>query len=120
MKVNHRQADGKTSSERLLAAASAADLVAGSDDDRAWFERHHSRSYRIRPPIGGERPLAPKRRGFKPMVLVRQLEPGQRGRIPFAWRKGEPLLNSERTGEELFLAIMTDANVTILERTTRP
>ena len=46
------------------------------------------------------------------MVLVRQLEPGSCGQIPFAWRRGEPLLNAEAVGERLFWALVTGADVT--------
>ena len=52
----------------------------------------------------------------RPMVLVRQLEPGSRGQIPFTWRRGEPLPNVEAVSERLFWALVTGADVTILER----
>jgi hypothetical protein len=59
-------------------------------------------------------------RGFKPMIVVKQLEPGQRGRVPFAWRRGEPLLNSEAVAERVFWAAVAGANITIVERAARP
>jgi hypothetical protein len=44
------------------------------------------------------------KRGFKPMVAVRQIAPGERVRAPFGWRKGAPLLNSEAFAERVFQA----------------
>jgi hypothetical protein len=86
----------------VAALAARGDLVAASIDDREWFARHFGRNHRSRRPIGGERPLVSAPPGFKAMVVVRQLESGSRGRIPFAWHRGEPLLNSEATAKQLF------------------
>lgn len=69
------------------------------DMDRVWFERNRSRTYRIRPICSGERfappwmdePHAPP--GFFFDVLVKQIKPGIRLRIP--------VIHSERIDKKL-------------------
>lgn len=54
------------------------------DDDRAWFAAHPDRSHRVREVIPGEFPMeAPD--GFVGHVVVRQMQPGFRQRLGFAW-----------------------------------
>jgi hypothetical protein len=79
-----------------------AGIADGSDDDRAWFARHPGRSHRIRTAVGAERLMGEPKRGFRPMVAIRQLAPGERIRAPFGWRKSTPLLNSEATAARMF------------------
>jgi hypothetical protein len=81
-----------------------AGLADGSDDDRSWFKNHVGRNHRIRKALGTERLMVEPRRGFRAMVAVKQLAPGDRIRAPFGWRKGEPLLNSEACAERMFQA----------------
>jgi hypothetical protein len=99
-----------------MSAQTPDPLEAGTIDDRAWFARHVGRNYRIRKPIGGERKTIPLRPGFERHVLVRQAAPGQRLRMPLWWRRGEPLLNSEAWGEQLFWSAIEGAHVTIFAR----
>jgi hypothetical protein len=98
----------------------SGNLDAGPVDDRAWFARHIGRNHRIRKPIGAERLLLTPSAGFKPMVVVKQIEPGTRMRVPFSWRRGAVLLNAEAIAERLFWSAVEGAHVTILERGTRP
>jgi hypothetical protein len=74
----------------------------GSDDDRAWFVRHHGRNHRLRKPIGRERALRgggwPRR--VKAMIVVRQVKPGARIRLEVGVR-GTPL-NAEEIARQLF------------------
>jgi hypothetical protein len=102
--------------DKVAALSALGALDAGSADDRAWFARHHGRNHRIRKPIGAERLLFEPGRGFKPMIVVRQLTVGQRGRVPFGWPKGEPLLNAESIAARVFRLAVEGANVTIFER----
>lgn len=51
-----------------------------AEADRLWFAAHPGRSHRIRPPLPGEAPVP--RRGVL-YVLVHQLFPGCRMRVPF-------------------------------------
>ena len=96
--------------------AQAIDFAAGSADDRAWFERHHGRNHRLRKPIGGEYLLVRPSRGFKPMVVVKQLEPGSRVRAPFGWRRGEPSDQRRSVAERLFWLNVADRDVTLVDR----
>jgi hypothetical protein len=69
--------------------------IRGLEDDPAWFARYHGRNHRIRQPIGGEvDSLAGGPPRFKPLVIVRQVEPGARIRVA-CWVRRQPL-NSER------------------------
>jgi hypothetical protein len=79
-----------------------AGLADGSDSDRDWFARHFGRRHRIRKAVGSEHLMVEPKRGFRPMVAVRQLAPGERIRAPFGWRKSTPLLNSEATAARMF------------------
>jgi hypothetical protein len=106
--------------DKVAALSALGALDAGSADDREWFKRHIGRNHRLRKPIGAERLLFEPGRGFKPMIVVKQLEPGQRGRVPFGWRKGEPLLNAESVAERVFWLAVEGANVTIVERVCPP
>jgi hypothetical protein len=99
--------------------AAWSDLDAGATDDRAWFKRHVGRNHRIRKPIGSEGLFIEPRRGFKPMIVDNQLEPGMRLRMAFGWRRCEPLLNAEAVGERLFWSAVEGAHVTIVERGAR-
>jgi hypothetical protein len=58
------------------------------EDDRQWFARHPSRSHRLRPMFPGElfsgsAPSAPPAPRHSVEVLVRQIQPGMRSRLPF-------------------------------------
>jgi hypothetical protein len=55
------------------------------DDDRAWFQRNQSRAHRMRPPFPGEvdEEAAKTPPGHALIMLVRQIEPGARQRVPF-------------------------------------
>ena len=76
--------------------------TAGLEDDRAWFARHHGRSHRIRKPLGAERTARPlPQKGFKRLVVVRQVRPGSRIRTPFDWRGPTPI-NSEAVAAQIF------------------
>jgi len=97
-------------------AAAWSDLDAGSTNDRAWFARHIGRNHRIRKPIGSEHLFVEHRHGFKPMIVVKQIEPGMRLRMAVCWRRGEPLLNGEAWGERLFASAIEGAHVPIVER----
>jgi hypothetical protein len=79
-------------------------LEPASQSDRAWFENHVGRTHRVRPPIGGEvfglpRPPA----GWRSLLVVRQIRPGVRLKLPFVVpRDGPDPLNSERFAAEVF------------------
>ena len=60
-----------------------------SDLDRAWFERHPGRAYRIRPEIAGEHLEAVCPPGRLALTLVKQVRPGLRMRAPL-WTKRRP------------------------------
>jgi hypothetical protein len=94
-------------------ARQAKALRDGSDDDWAWFGRHHGRNYRLRKPIGVEHSLLPDLKGGKGFVVVRQTVPGERLRAPFGWRGPTPL-NSEAVCAQLFAAAISGRNVTVL------
>ena len=85
----------------------------GVADDRDWFARHHGRNHRIRKPIGAEQQLYNPPCGFTSMVVVKQTEPGARVRVPFGWRRGEPLLNAETIAERMFQIAVAGALATI-------
>jgi hypothetical protein len=97
-----RHLDDRSSLNKPTPRNSQDGLADGSDDDRAWFARHHGRSHRIRKAVGSELRMVEPKRGFKPMVAVQQIAPGERIRAPFGWRKGEPLLNSEAVAGRMF------------------
>jgi hypothetical protein len=60
-----------------------------SELDRAWFERHPGRAYRIRPEIAGEHLDAVCPRDRLAMTLVKQVRPGLRMRAPL-WATRRP------------------------------
>jgi hypothetical protein len=55
------------------------------DDDRKWFVQNHGRSHRMRPPFPGEldQMAAELPAGRTVIMLVRQVAPGQRLKVPF-------------------------------------
>jgi hypothetical protein len=53
------------------------------ENDRRWFATHHGR-------------------GFRTLIVVRQVQPGSRIRLDFAWRGSAALLNSETLAAEVF------------------
>jgi hypothetical protein len=53
------------------------------DDDREWFERNPTRSHRMRVPFPGELDGVEIPAGRKVIMVVRQVEPGQRLRAAF-------------------------------------
>ena len=85
----------------------------GVEDDREWFARHYGRNYRLRKPIGGEiaaleleRSTRGVRPGWRPCMLVRQVEPGTRIRAACYVRRWP--LNSETVASEMFAEITAD------------
>jgi hypothetical protein len=80
-----------------------AALEAASEDDRAWFEAHPERSYRVRPHISGEWPdgalnRLPQGQGW--YTVVHQVSPGVRMRLPISLHaEPEP---GERAASRLF------------------
>jgi len=77
-------------------------------DDAAWFETHRDRSHRLRPLIGDEAKIS----GFQSItsipprhetqVLVRQVAPGQRMRLPFVRNLDMPIPDNETALHALF------------------
>jgi hypothetical protein len=51
-------------------------------DDKLWFENHPDRSHRLRPMFPGEMQLPDSPPGTEWHIIVRQVEPGQRIRLP--------------------------------------
>ena len=77
-------------------------------DDAAWFNRHPTRSHRLRPLIGdeaasfgsiAEQPIPPR---HELQVIVRQIEPGQRVRSPFGRSLDMPIPDVEEVLHALF------------------
>jgi hypothetical protein len=92
--------------EDILCAVSRHDKP-WKADDAAWFKNCRNRSHRLRPPYAGEaeglcRPgyTLQSRPGFEVMILVRQVEPGRRIRVPVLLRQedmaedGEAILHA--------------------------
>jgi hypothetical protein len=78
-------------------------------DDAAWFEAHPTRSHRVRPLITGETTtlLAPLRAfkipdGHEFQVLIRQVKPGVRLRMPFCKNNEIPVPDIEEVIHALF------------------
>ncbi|CAE6747232.1 hypothetical protein R69658_02545 [Paraburkholderia aspalathi] len=65
------------------------------NDDRDWFEAHTARSYRIRKPYADE----PAVEGAT-WVLVKQIEPGARSRIPARADGTDAFLDIHRQSEQ--------------------
>jgi hypothetical protein len=78
------------------------------EDDAEWFRRNTTRSHRFRPMFEGERAtfplgaLAPEPADHTYQILVRQVEPGQRLRIPFCRNTTVPIPDSEPVLHALF------------------
>ena len=81
--------------------------TAWKDDDKRWFEQHPDRSHRLRQLIGDEAEAT----GFvdevlpphhELQVLVRQVRPGQRMRLPFGRNLGVPIPDDETVLHTLF------------------
>lgn len=78
-------------------------------DDAAWFKANPTRSHRLRPTLAGEVeglfdrssiPVLPS--GHEHQVLVRQVEPGTRLRIPFGRNLEIPIPDIEAVVHALF------------------
>lgn len=91
-------------------------IAKAAERDRDWFATHHGRRFRIRPPAPVELAMMGESPGLKPMILVAQVEPGQRFRLPFRWREGEVLLNADAIGEALAETLMPGLVADILGR----
>lgn len=84
------------------------DKTAWKTDDAAWFERHPKRSHRLRPVIGDEAEVSgftfstemPSRHELQ--ILVRQVEPGKRMRLPFGRNLDVPIPDDEAVLHALF------------------
>lgn len=81
--------------------------TAWKDDDARWFEQHPARSHRLRQPIADEAEKSnfaaidmPARHELQ--VLVRQIEPGQRMRVPFGRNLDVPIPDDEIVLHALF------------------
>lgn len=77
------------------------------DDDIRWFEQNPTRSHRLRPLIGDEAAVSgftvdamPPRHEMQ--VLVRQVEPGKRMRLPFVRNLDVPIPDDETVIHALF------------------
>jgi hypothetical protein len=107
--------------ERLIRVAFAVgDVEDGCDDDRGWFARHYGRNHRLRKPIGvSEHMLCPRAEGAEPLVIVKQVEPGNRARMFSAYRGQRPL-HGEAVAARLFEQAVTGARVTIADRYPEP
>ncbi len=81
---------------------------AWKSDDKGWFETHADRSHRLRAVIGDEASSfgsiveEPMRPGHELQVLVRQIGPGQRMRMPFARNLETPIPDDELALHALF------------------
>jgi hypothetical protein len=118
MAVRRVAGEGPPDEQKLRLAQAVGDIDHGALDDQLWFKRHYGRNHRIRKPIGvSEHLLAPRVDGAKPIVLVKQLEPGNRCRGFGAVPRGQQWpLNSEATAARLFANLIAGANVTFLDR----
>jgi hypothetical protein len=90
--------------------------IKASENDRRWFARHHGRHHWLRLPIGGERMIRPRPpRGFKPMIVVRQVEPG--ARVPACVELAGPgAARRQAVARELFTAA-AEGNAVVAEIT---
>jgi hypothetical protein len=95
-------------------------IADGSDSDRRWFETHFGRNHRTRKAVGSERLMVAPKRGFRPMVAVKQLAPGERIRVLFSWRKSAQLLNSEAVAERVFRAASESGPKHVIASAWRP
>ncbi len=77
-------------------------------DDAAWFESRRDRSHRLRPLIGDEAKISGFQSirlmppGHEMQVLVRQVAPGQRVRVPFGRNLEMPIPDNETALHALF------------------
>jgi hypothetical protein len=107
-----RQADGRAVARRAGLAEGRAKLftqtTAWKTDDAAWFEAHPDRSHRLRSLLGDEASAS----GFSALgampdrhemqILVRQVEPGKRMRLPFGRNLDVPIPDDEPVLHALF------------------
>ncbi|MDR7155249.1 hypothetical protein J2W40_002071 [Sphingobium xenophagum] len=84
-------------------------------DDAAWFESHPDRSHRLRPLIGDEAQISGFSNNFAMpdrhvmQILVRQVEPGKRMRLPFGRNLDESIPDDETVLHALFDIVSGDA-----------
>ena len=78
-------------------------------DDAAWFASHPDRAHRLRPLLPGERESFPAQArpsslppGHEIQVVVRQVQPGQRVRVPFGRNLATPVPDQEAVVHALF------------------
>jgi hypothetical protein len=81
-------------------------------DDRKWFAAHPARCHRARPPFPGEL-AASGWDATATLIVVRQVAPGQRVRLPLIWG-GPPLPDHED-----FIAAFADALVSAVNEGKR-
>ena len=62
-------------------------------------------SVTVRKPVGAERRLFERRRGFMPLILDQQLEAGQRLSIAISWPRSRPLPDAAAAEQLLTLPI---------------
>jgi hypothetical protein len=109
---DQRQADGQAIIRRAGLPPGRAKLftqgTAWKADDAAWFDAHPDRSHRLRELIGDEAAVSgfrmeqqmPERHEMQ--VLVRQIEPGKRARLPFGRNLDVPIPDDETVLHALF------------------
>ena len=118
-----RVQQGLAEVDAMAAAAQAKGGMAGTPsrvsvrnsawkaDDAAWFRAHPDRAHRLRPLVEGERDSFPNglravaTPGHELQVVVRQVEPGRRIRVPFARNLETPIPDAEPIIHALFDAV---------------
>ena len=107
-----RQADGRAVARRAGLLDGRAKLftqtTAWKTDDAAWFEAHPDRSHRLRSLLGNEASASgfsavgamPDRHEMQ--ILLRQVEPGKRMRLPFGRNLDVPIPDDETVLHALF------------------
>lgn len=79
-----------------------AGLERAMKSDRKWFAKRFGVRFRFRPAIEGEAQPWCWKDGSKKMVLVVELEPGRRLKLPINWGQDEPVSLSQSELEILF------------------
>lgn len=78
-----RDYSARPGGSQVIDAKTLAAIDRASDLDRAWFARHSTRAYRLRPVVPGEFGTGTFPPGTQRLALVKQLLPGARTRLPF-------------------------------------
>jgi hypothetical protein len=109
---DERQADGRAVARRAGLPEGSARLFTGEAawkaDDAAWFAANVDRSHRLRPLHREEAAASGFPTGLKMparhelQVLVRQVEPGKRARLPFGRNLDVPIPDHEAVLHALF------------------